>query len=149
MPPERASLGLLAVLLAALAMIGPFAVDIYLPSFPAIQRDLRVSAIEVQQTWSVYLLRSAVMTLSHGTISDSFGRRPVILPLSLPTARSRWRPAWRSSRHSAGGRGCCMFCATRARVAREAPGVAVCAGLRDNITPFIQYLPPALAPHHR
>lgn len=79
MPPERASLGLLAVLLAALAMIGPFAVDTYLPSFPAIRSDLQASAIEVQQTLSIYLLGFAVMTLFHGTISDSFGRRPVIL----------------------------------------------------------------------
>ena len=34
----------LAVPLAALAMIGPFSIDTYLPSFPAIQADLQVSA---------------------------------------------------------------------------------------------------------
>jgi DHA1 family bicyclomycin/chloramphenicol resistance-like MFS transporter len=73
------SLGLLAILLAALAMIGPFAIDTYLPSFPAIQSDLRVSPVELQQTLSVYLLGFAAMTLFHGTLSDSFGRRPVIL----------------------------------------------------------------------
>ena len=62
------------MLLAALAMIGPFTVDTYLPSFPAIQRDLKVSAVQMQQTLSVYLLTFAVMTLFHGTLSDSFGR---------------------------------------------------------------------------
>ena len=72
-------MGLLATLLAALAMIGPFTIDTYLPSFPAIQADLRVSSMQMQQTLSVYLLGFAVMTLFHGTISDSFGRRPVIL----------------------------------------------------------------------
>ena len=79
MPPERASLSILATLLAALAMIGPFAIDTYLPSFPSIQADLGVTAVEVQQTLSIYLFGFAVMTLFHGTISDSLGRRPVIL----------------------------------------------------------------------
>ena len=76
---HRSALTGLAVLLAALAMIGPFTVDTYLPSFPAIQRDLKVSAVQMQQTLSVYLLTFAVMTLFHGTLSDSFGRRPVVL----------------------------------------------------------------------
>ena len=72
-------MGALAALIAALAMIGPFAIDTYLPSFPAIQADLGVSTAQIQQTLSVYLIVFAVMTLFHGTLSDSFGRRPVIL----------------------------------------------------------------------
>lgn len=60
-------------------MIGPFAVDTYLPSFPAIQSDLGVSTVQVQQTLSLYLIAFAVMTLFHGTLSDSFGRRPVVI----------------------------------------------------------------------
>jgi DHA1 family bicyclomycin/chloramphenicol resistance-like MFS transporter len=77
--PAGQGAAVLATLLAALAMIGPFAVDTYLPSFPAIQADLAVSSIEVQQTLSLYLIAFAVMTLFHGTLSDSFGRRPVVL----------------------------------------------------------------------
>jgi DHA1 family bicyclomycin/chloramphenicol resistance-like MFS transporter len=73
------SIAVLATLLAALAMIGPFAIDTYLPSFPAMQADLGVSAVEVQQTLSAYLIAFAAMTLFHGTLSDSFGRRPVVL----------------------------------------------------------------------
>jgi DHA1 family bicyclomycin/chloramphenicol resistance-like MFS transporter len=76
---EGRSMRGLATLLAALAMIGPFAVDTYLPSFPAIQSDLAVTTVEVQQTLSLYLIAFAVMTLFHGTLSDSFGRRPVVL----------------------------------------------------------------------
>ncbi|MBS0308014.1 MAG: multidrug effflux MFS transporter [Proteobacteria bacterium] len=72
----------LAFVLAALAMLGPFSIDTYLPSFPAIAADLHVDAVYVQQTLSVYLLCFAGMMLLHGTFSDSFGRRPVIL-LSL------------------------------------------------------------------
>lgn len=67
------------MLLAALAMVGPFAIDTYLPSFPAIRRDFTITPLELQQTLSVYLLTFAVMTLFHGTLSDSVGRRPVIL----------------------------------------------------------------------
>jgi MFS transporter, DHA1 family, multidrug resistance protein len=73
------SITALAVLLAALSMIGPFAIDTYLPSFPAIQSDLSISPVQMQQTLSVYLLGFALMTLFHGTLSDSFGRRPIIL----------------------------------------------------------------------
>ena len=60
-------------------MIGPFATDTYLPSFPAISQTFAVSPVLVQQTLSVYIAAFAVMTLFYGTLSDSFGRRPVIL----------------------------------------------------------------------
>jgi len=70
---------LLAVTLAGLVMLGPFSVDTYLPSFPAIGREFAVTPIELQQTLSAYLIAFAVMTLFHGALSDSFGRRPVIL----------------------------------------------------------------------
>ena len=69
----------LAVILAALAMIGPFTIDTYLPSFPFIGADLQASPAQMQQTLSLYLFTLALMTLFHGTLSDSFGRRPVIL----------------------------------------------------------------------
>ena len=76
---KRVGMAALATLLAALSMIGPFAIDTYLPSFPAIQADLGASPAQMQQTLSVYLIVFAGMTLFHGTLSDSFGRRPVIL----------------------------------------------------------------------
>lgn len=69
----------LAVILAALAMIGPFTIDTYLPSFPFIGADLQATPAQMQQTLSLYLFTLALMTLFHGTLSDSFGRRPVIL----------------------------------------------------------------------
>jgi MFS transporter, DHA1 family, multidrug resistance protein len=69
---------MLAVLLASLAMIEPFAIDTYLPSFPAIENDFAASPLQIQQTVSVYLLGFALMILFHGTLSDSFGRRAPI-----------------------------------------------------------------------
>ena len=70
---------LLALLLAALGMLGPFAVDTYIPAFPSIAQDLGATALQMQQTFSVYLIAFAIMFLFHGALSDSFGRKPIIL----------------------------------------------------------------------
>ncbi len=69
----------LAAMLAGLAMIGPFSVDTYMPSFPEIGKTFSVTPQQMQLTLSAYLATFSVMTLFHGAISDSFGRRPVIL----------------------------------------------------------------------
>lgn len=69
----------LALMLAALSMVGPFAVDTYLPAFANMEVSLHATAIEVQQTLTVYLLSFGVMTLLHGALSDAFGRRNIIL----------------------------------------------------------------------
>jgi DHA1 family bicyclomycin/chloramphenicol resistance-like MFS transporter len=69
----------LAALLAALAMLGPFSIDMYLPAFDAIQQEFDASAIGVQQTLSVYLFAYAFMMLWHGALSDALGRRPIVL----------------------------------------------------------------------
>ena len=69
----------LALLLAGLAMLGPFSVDTYLPAFPNIESTLHASFIEVQQTLTAYMLSFGVMILWHGALSDTFGRRNVIL----------------------------------------------------------------------
>jgi len=68
-----------AALLAALSTLGPFSVDTYLPAFAGIQDSLGTTPLGVQQTLSVYLFAFGVMFLFHGALSDSFGRRPVIL----------------------------------------------------------------------
>jgi DHA1 family bicyclomycin/chloramphenicol resistance-like MFS transporter len=68
-----------ALLMAALAALGPFSVDTYFPSFPAIAAYYRVSLLEVQSTLTLYLVALAVMSLFHGALSDSFGRRRIIL----------------------------------------------------------------------
>lgn len=68
-----------AALLASLATLGPFSIDAYLPAFDGIRTSLGASQIEIQQTLSGYLFAFGVMFLFHGALSDSFGRRPVIL----------------------------------------------------------------------
>jgi DHA1 family bicyclomycin/chloramphenicol resistance-like MFS transporter len=69
----------LAVLLAVLGMLGPFSIDTYIPAFGAIAKSLSATPVQMQQTLSAYLFGYAFMNLFHGALSDSFGRRPVIL----------------------------------------------------------------------
>jgi MFS transporter, DHA1 family, multidrug resistance protein len=70
---------LLALLLAGLAMLGPFAIDTYIPAFTGMGRDLNAGTVGMQQTLSVYLAAFAFMFLFHGALSDSYGRKPVII----------------------------------------------------------------------
>ncbi|HEY5799743.1 MAG TPA: multidrug effflux MFS transporter [Burkholderiaceae bacterium] len=79
--PSRGALtaNMLAVILAALAMLGPFAVDTYLPAFPNIEASLRATPLEVQQSLTAYMLSFSIMILWHGALSDAFGRRNIVL----------------------------------------------------------------------
>ncbi len=69
----------LALLLACLGTLGPFSIDTYLPAFSGIGATLGASPAQMQQTLSAYLFGFALMNLFHGALSDSFGRRPVVL----------------------------------------------------------------------
>ncbi len=75
----RAPRWALAVLLAVLGMLGPFSIDTYLPAFSGIASSLGATPVQMQQTLSAYLFGFAFMSLFHGAISDSLGRRPVVL----------------------------------------------------------------------
>ena len=94
MNPDASSLWRLpqwafAVLLAVLGMLGPFSIDTYLPAFAGIAASLGATPLQMQQTLSAYLFGFAFMALFHGAISDSFGRRPVVLwGLAVFTAAS-------------------------------------------------------------
>jgi DHA1 family bicyclomycin/chloramphenicol resistance-like MFS transporter len=69
----------LALMLAGLAMLGPFAVDTYLPAFASMEQSLHATPLQVQQTLTAYMLSFGIMTLWHGALSDAYGRRVVIL----------------------------------------------------------------------
>ncbi|HZX27876.1 MAG TPA: multidrug effflux MFS transporter [Telluria sp.] len=88
----------LTVILACLGMVGALAIDTYLPSIPAIGREFEVSPVAVQQTLSLYLFAFAFMMLFYGTLSDSFGRRPVLLVAlalyTLASAAAAWSPSF-------------------------------------------------------
>ncbi|WP_306581612.1 multidrug effflux MFS transporter [Dokdonella sp.] len=70
---------MLAPLLGALAMFGPFAIDTIFPAFPALEADLHASTFQMQQSISAYMAPYALMSLLHGPLSDALGRRRVII----------------------------------------------------------------------
>jgi DHA1 family bicyclomycin/chloramphenicol resistance-like MFS transporter len=76
--PERTPWGLV-ILLGSLTAMGPVAIDMYLPSLPAIGVGLNASAGEAQATVSAFLAGMAVGQLFYGPASDRLGRRPPIL----------------------------------------------------------------------
>ena len=84
-PATRASQGtaraslLIITILASLAMIGPFSIDTVFPGFEAMRRDFGANEAALQQVTSVYLMAFAVMSIFHGPISDTLGRKPVML----------------------------------------------------------------------
>lgn len=84
--PERAGAGawarpvwLLTLVLAGLAMLGPFTIDTLFPAFPQVGRAFAVDSTAMQQVTSVYLLSYGTMSIFHGPLSDSLGRKPVMI----------------------------------------------------------------------
>ena len=84
----------LVVILAALSMLGALSIDAYLPALPTIAHVFSATLPAVQQTLTVYLFTFAFMTLFYGTLSDSFGRRPVILVALVCYFASSLGAAW-------------------------------------------------------
>lgn len=76
---DRQASGGLIFLLGALTVIGPFAVDMYLPALPSIGADLRADAGRVQLTLSVFLLGLAGGQAFSGPVIDRWGRRAPLL----------------------------------------------------------------------
>ena len=65
--------------LGILSMLPPFGVDMYLPSFLEIAKDLGVSPEQVQHTLTSFAYGMAFGQLFWGPFGDSFGRKPIIL----------------------------------------------------------------------
>lgn len=61
-------------LIAAMSALGPVSIDMYLPGFPMIERDLGEHGVE--RTMASYLVGIAIGQLFYGPISDRFGRKP-------------------------------------------------------------------------
>ncbi len=69
----------IALLLAGLAMFGPFSIDTIFPAFAQMGTEFGADKLAMQQTIAVYLIAYAVMSVVHGPLSDALGRRRVIL----------------------------------------------------------------------
>ncbi|HXQ84233.1 MAG TPA: multidrug effflux MFS transporter [Xanthobacteraceae bacterium] len=68
-----------ALALASISLIGPLAVHLFIPVIPAVKAALGLSDALAQLTFSVALFSMAFSTLVYGSLSDRYGRRPVLL----------------------------------------------------------------------
>ncbi len=67
------------IALALTALITPLAVHLFFPVIPAVKVALGLSDARAQLTFSIALFGMAFATLFYGSLSDRYGRRPVLL----------------------------------------------------------------------
>src|SRR3954462_12039204 len=65
--------------LGLIALITPLAVHLFFPVIPAVKVALGLSDARAQLTFSIALFGMAFATLFYGSLSDRYGRRPVLL----------------------------------------------------------------------
>lgn len=65
-------------LLVAIIGIGPFTMQVLVPSLPAMGADLGAATATVQLTVTLYLIGVGAGQLVYGPLSDRFGRRPLL-----------------------------------------------------------------------
>jgi DHA1 family bicyclomycin/chloramphenicol resistance-like MFS transporter len=75
---------IIILILGALATISPFSIDMYLPGFPAIAKDLDTTIDQVQLSLTAYLVGIAIGQILYGPLLDRFGRKnPLYVGLSI------------------------------------------------------------------
>ncbi|MCZ4315329.1 multidrug effflux MFS transporter [Comamonadaceae bacterium G21597-S1] len=67
------------LILAALLGVQPLTTDLYLPALPALTEGFGAGMAQAQLTLSALLIAFGVSQLVWGSLSDRFGRRPVLL----------------------------------------------------------------------
>ncbi len=66
------------LILGALVVPGPFAVDMFLPAMPDIARDLGASVAATQLTLTAYFIAFGLAQMLYGPWSDAAGRKPPV-----------------------------------------------------------------------
>ena len=67
------------LVLGLLALVGPFAIDMYLPAMPRIAGEFGTPETSVQMTLTAYFLAFGIAQLVYGPLADRLGRRLPIL----------------------------------------------------------------------
>lgn len=65
----------LTLLLGLLTALGPFSIDLYLPSFPALARHLHASVAQVGLSLASFFIGISVGQLLYGPLLDRYGRK--------------------------------------------------------------------------
>jgi len=65
----------LILILGFLTALGPFSIDMYLPGFPAIAKDLRTTVADVSLSLSSFFIGISAGQLLYGPLLDRFGRK--------------------------------------------------------------------------
>lgn len=74
----------LILILGSLTALGPFSIDMYLPAFPVIAKDLNTSTEQVAISLSSFFIGISLGQLLYGPLLDRFGRKkPLCLGLLL------------------------------------------------------------------
>jgi DHA1 family bicyclomycin/chloramphenicol resistance-like MFS transporter len=74
----------LILILGSLTALAPFSIDMYLPGFPVIAKDLHTTAAKVSLTLSGFFIGISAGQLLYGPLLDHFGRKkPLYFGLSL------------------------------------------------------------------
>lgn len=79
MPSPSISLGLIAVSLGLITLIGPASIDMYLPFIPAMAQELGTDYAAMQLTLAVFLVALGAGQLICGPLIDAYGRRRPLL----------------------------------------------------------------------
>lgn len=75
---------LIILILGLLSALGPFSIDLYLPGFPEIARDLNTTTSRVALSLSSYFVGVSIGQLIYGPLLDRFGRRiPLLVGLFI------------------------------------------------------------------
>lgn len=79
----------IVLLLGALSAVGPFSIDMYLPGFQDIAKDMQTDIAHVGQTLTSYFIGISIGQLIYGPVIDRYGRKgPMKIGLIIYTLSS-------------------------------------------------------------
>ena len=70
---------LIFLALVSITFVGPLSIHLFLPALPHVRQAFAIDESGAQLAFSLSLLSMAVATLFYGSLSDKFGRLPVLL----------------------------------------------------------------------